>query len=305
MAIYVDSKMMEPKEDGSSLQRKYYREREEVKKLFERFRVRGQDTATIVLTRDYYKEYNKDRTTWKPVPPISLPTVAHIYDEELGSVEVRYSATPPLKVGKQIVWQQDKSASMMFETMALTSDKLDLAWFMLKASGYLEKGYFKIIDQKKEYSKLFDEVILQRDVTNMIFDESNTTEQLARVAAEFFDAGTFDYESVSGKEELAMKLLTKAIADQKNIKDPGLVRLKKACQKAGLGVKNVPADKTMISFEYDGETYSTPLLEVPPSLKYPELQQEAVELGLIPYGKKKEVVYTQIEYVKELRKQMA
>lgn len=300
MAIYMNDKVLEPKENGNSLEKRYFKERNEVMEMFDRFKVKGADKATILLTRDYKKKWNRSKTSYKPAPPLAMPTVANIYDQELGSIEIRYSSAPPIRVDKNLMWPRDKEASLMFETLALTSDKLDLAWFILKASNLLEKGVFTIVDSKAAFGKQFSEVILQKEVTNYIFDDDVTEEDLAKVAALFFEPNEINYEAVSGKEELAMKLITKALNDKDNPRNPGLKRLKEACIRVGLDKekpKNEEASQ-VIHFEFEGEEVSADLVKAPADIMYNDILDEGKKLGLQTVGKKKDVVYSMIQYVK-------
>ena len=291
MAIYVNGKTLTPKINGNSLEKRYYKEREQLIEMFKKFKLKGVEKPVIILEREYNKQWNKTKTSFKPAPPMALPLIAHIYDEELGSLEVRYSSTPPRQVKPNVLsWDSNKNESMMFETVALTEDKLDYAWFMLKASKYLEKGLFRIIDTRAKYSNTYNEAVLQKDAMNLLFGPDMTEEYLARIAVEFMDDNEVDYEKITGVEELATKIWDKAMANTKSNKKPGLKELIET------GKKVIPEKTVEQEFEYEGE--KIPLLECPNSVEWPAMVEEAKKYNITTQGKKKNILYSILEYLK-------
>lgn len=278
------------------MEKRYATELDEVREMFNKFRIRGQEPATIVLTRDYNKQWNRSKTSYKPAPPMALPHRASTYTPDLGTIEMRYSRTAPEINNGKLIWNADKKA-LFFENMPLTENELDYAWFMLKGTNYLKNGIFKIVDAKTEYSKQFDEVLLQRDVQNLLFDDNVTEEQLAKVATEIFEPAEIDYKSISGKEELAIKIWQKVDARHKNKSKPNYADLKEICERFGLGKEPKKEEAPQVIGLDDGSEIA--LEKAPKEVTMEELREQAKELDISSFQKKKDVLYTLIKHAKE------
>jgi hypothetical protein len=203
MAIYYNNRVLEPKENGNNLEKRYFKERKELKVLFDMFRKDAKGGSTLTLERDFPKVWNKNKTSFKPAPPVALPMVTNIYDEELGSIQIRYSKEPPIINSKnQHVYRN--GALMFFDVRAITEKEMDFAWFMLKATNYLEKKMVKLVNKKVEFSGKFDELQKQAKANAILFDDNRAEPELVEFAkAVYPDGSTFKYEST---RELAVKI---------------------------------------------------------------------------------------------------
>ena len=306
MGIYIGEKLLRPKKTGNTLEKRYYEEREELKDFFEKFKIEGGPVPFIVLSREYAKRWNRKKTTWKPAPPMSLPMTTSIYDEEVGSISVRYSSNAPQKVDNRIIWQRNKETDLFFDTMSISIKQLDLAWFLLRATNYLEKNMFKIVDTRAEFSSKFNEAVVQKDVSSMIFADYVTEEMLAKVAHDFMEMSEIDYNAISGKEELAIKLWSKAVIEDKKTKKNSFVKLLKICRKYKLDVKPVKELKkpqVILVKDKDDKEIEIPLLDTPVGINRASLFEEASKFGINNAKKLKNgVIYTLIEHQKSLAK---
>lgn len=306
MALYSGEKIIAPSNDSkaTTLQKALHKQFEEVKQMFEHFKVPGVEPTTILLTRDFEKKWNRRKTSWKPAPPINFPLVANFYDETVGSVQLRYASSPPQRVdGGRLVWNREKDIDMFFENMAITSDRLDLAWFFLKGTNYLKNGMYRIVDNKADFSAKFDEFLLEKSATNLIYDESVTEEQIAKVATLFFKDGQLDFASVSGKHEMVIKLHQTASVNQKNKQKPGFAELKEMCDMVGLGKKEEPAPdpptEMVVMFKGTTNEVEIPLEIKPDEITREALYEEAEKYGLKPGAVKNDVLFTMVKYCRE------
>ena len=304
MGIYVGEKLLEPKKNGTSIERMYYDQREELKDFFEKFKIEGEKTPVIILQRDYPKRYNRKKTSWKPAPPASFPMVTNIYDESMGSIQVRYSEAPPARgENNRLNWPRNKAASLFFDTLAISPKQLDLAWFMLRATPYLERGLFRIVDTRSEFSSKFAVAVTQKDVANLLFDEATTLEQLSKVAYEFFKDGEIDYNSITGKEELAIKLWSKAAIEHPVTKKTEMGTLLDLCKKHKLDKQKKKETQSLgkVSVTDDeGNPTEVDILSCPDGFDRGVYIEKAKKLNVATPSKlKNEVLYTVVEYYKE------
>ena len=303
MGIFIGEKLLEPKENGTSIEKKYFREREELKEFFNKFKVRGVEKPVIILTRDYPKRYNRAKTSWKPAAPMALPMTTTVHDETLGSLEVRYSSLYPRKSNNKLLWPRNKNVEMFFDTMALSSQELDLAWYLLVATDFLSRGMFKVVDTRSEYKTKFEEVVLQKEVMNLLMADYATEEQLAKVAHDFFDDGEIDYNSISSKEEMAIKIWTKALVEDKKTRKNKLEEVLRICKKYKLHkAPEPPAAQVIVVEDEEGNKKEIPLLDAPKNLNRQEYFALAEELKIKNLAKnaRNPVLYTLVEYHKEL-----
>jgi len=187
MAIYFNDKILAPNTGGNTLEKRYAKELPEVKEVFDLFRRKGQEKSTLIFRRDFEKVYNRKKTSWKPAPPVALPMVANVYLEDLGSVQVRYSKEPPtIQDGKKRYREADR---MFDEITSISENEMDLAWFLLKATSYVDKGILKLENRKLEFDNKFDAIKRQAKPFALLFSDNRTREELIEVADIIFDEG--------------------------------------------------------------------------------------------------------------------
>jgi len=306
MAIYFNDLILEPKEDGNSLQKRYFKERQEVKDLFEKFRKKGSKESYLVFTRDFPKKYNTKKTSYKPAPPIGLPMSANLYDEQYGSVQVRYSPSPPARLGKKVVWPR-VDESVIFETLAISENKLDLAWFLLKASGYVKNGILKVVDEKLEHVGDFNKVKKEIDAAQCLFGDNVTLDNLETIATLLFPKG--EVISDGDKESLATKLWTYVSAGEKNKKPYNFDALIATAKKVTKAKSEIANQKSMESGENvvtveltNGDVITVPLLKCPPATTKEKLAAKVEELQIpIDVNQKNDLVYSIVKYYLSLQ----
>ena len=130
MAIYFNGELLHPKKDGNELEQRYFKELKELDALYDK---KG---GEITLVRKANKQWDKDRTSFRPIVPFALPTEFPIYLNELGAVSVKYSEYPPQRSGNRIVWPPTRN--FIEERLTLTKQKRDLAWFLIKATKFVK-----------------------------------------------------------------------------------------------------------------------------------------------------------------------
>lgn len=295
MAIYFDGKILEPKESGTSLERKYFEELKDVKNLFARFKKPGQKESVILFSRDFKKIYNRTKTSYKPAPPIAIPMNVSVYDPSLGSIEIRYSKRPPVKAGNNLIWSRDGD-SLMFETMSLTDKQLDLAWFLLKASDYVEKGIIKLVDKDLEFEGTFDSIKRQADAASLLFNDNVTLENLEVIASILFPKGEIGgYDSA---KELATKIWNMVTIGENNKRAYNYDALIKAATKAGRASKKEDRAQEVITVSLsEDEELTVPLLICPPKTKNETLFEKAESLGIpTDAGLSRDVLYSLIKF---------
>ncbi len=300
MAIYFDGKILEPKENGSSLEQKYFNELKDVKDLFGKFRKPGQKESVLLFSRDFKKTYNRSKTSYKPAPPIAIPMNVSVYDPQMGSIEIRYSKRPPVKAGNNLIWSRDGD-SLMFETMSITDKQLDLAWFLLKASDYVEKGILKLVDKELEFEGKYESILKQTEVASAIFNhDANgdpSLERLELIASILFpnnEIGHYD-----SAKELATKIWNLIVIGEANKKSYNYNSALKAAEKAKKTLakeKPVAAENITVTLP-DGEDVTFPLLVCPPKTKNETLFERAESVGLPgDMGLSRDVLYSLIKY---------
>lgn len=279
MAIYFNNKILEPKPDGNSLERRYHEELKEVKKTFDLFRKRGETKSTLIFTRDFNKVWNSKKTTYKPAPPIALPLVSNIYVSDMGSVQIRYSKEPPLINDRgRMIWRT--GSEIISDIKPISEDEMDLAWFIIHATSYLKRGIIKLVNKKVEFDKDFSKMRIQAKPYAMLFSEDRTEEELLNVVSNLFPPDTIKYEN--GISELAVKIW-ETVRVAENVGHPwGYAELEKAIMKE----INKKADKqevSVISVKQENgkeKEVAIPLLKAPINRKKEDLIKEAGELGI-------------------------
>lgn len=129
MAIYFDDKVLHPKADGSELERMYHQGMTEIDALYKKH------GGTVTLRRNVKRTMDTTGTSYKPIPPTALPTVAHLVLDELGSVSVRYSKDSPIRQEKGYMYPMQRL--WVTEALILDNKQKDLAWFLIKAAGFV------------------------------------------------------------------------------------------------------------------------------------------------------------------------
>ena len=294
MAIYFDGKILEPKKDGTKLEQRYFKEREEVKELLSKFKDPDGKSSTLLFSRDFEKIWDTKKKTYKPAPPIAIPMNVNLQDEDLGTVEIRYASRTPTKTKNGIMWNHE-SGSIIHEGMAITDKQLDLAWFILKASNVVEKGIVKIVDRQAEYEGSFKDMARQAEVVNAIFDKTLTLQTILEIAAlvptEVPISGT-------SKEEVATKLWTVVQAGEQGKKAynfdsvlKAIAKVKKANGKAA----NEGQETVEVSLT-NGEVLNVARLKCPPTYTMEAMFKKATELNFPTEGLDKDLLYSVIKH---------
>jgi hypothetical protein len=297
MAIYFDSKVLEPKADGTALQQKYYRERNEIKDLFKRFRKNGDKEGHLILTRDYHKVWNTKKTSYKPAPPIAIPMNISMGDPELGAIQIRYSDSPPIKTDKKLVWGAVKKG-IINENLFIPEKDIDFAWYIIKATSFIEDGIFRIVDKKAEYEGKFSEMKKQMDASRIIFDEDVTLERLETLA-DLVLPSTMKV-TADEQEEYAAKFWDIIKAGEqagKTYNYDALIEADKKVSKAQAADYIDKSGGEVISVSLDdGRTLSVPFVKCHFRIKDETLKEKADELNIPVKGITKDELYSVIKY---------
>ena len=292
MAIYFNDLILEPKEDGTSLQKRYHAELKNVKSLFAKFR-RGKAEGVLTFGREYRKVYNTKKTSFKPAPPIAIPMNVNLYDDQLGSVEIRYSKRPPIRNGKSLTWPRDQE-SLIFENLTISEQRLDLAWFILYASDFVKRGVIKLIDKEVEYEGTVDKMKKQLEVSSIIFSDDTTLETL-QVIADLAFKGQINL-TTNSKAEMASKMWSLISVNETNKKAGGYDDFLKTAAKVEAKLEKTESKADNIDIELiNGEKYNVPILKCPPSISNEKLQAKAVEYNVPSEGLSRDVLYSIIK----------
>lgn len=298
MAIYFNEKILEPKANGTSLEKRYYSELQEVKNLFNKFR-KGKSKPVLLFSREYRKVWNRAKTSHKPAPPIAIPMNVNIYDNELGSVEIRYSRRPPVRSGKNVVWQHDQD-SLVFETLSLDETRMDLAWFLLYASNFVKNGIVKLIDKEVEYEGTVDKMKEQMKAAAVIFDESVSYERLKAIS-DFMFPGKIELNT-DKQSELAAKLWSIIQVNENNKKPGGYKDLVNAGDAVGeiLTVTKESSENITVELK-DGRTFEVESLFCPPKISNEKLAEKAKEYSLEDSGLPRNQLYSLLKHLEAER----
>jgi len=151
MAIYFEDMILHPYKDGSELEQIYAEGMEEIDELYEKH------NDLVTLRQDVMLETDTTGTSFKPVPPTSLPHTVHLVLDGLGSVSIRYSRSSPTKQNNTVIYPTERL--WIQESLPLDKTQKDLAWFLIKASNMVR-------DEKDPATKgrlLYIEDIAKRD----------------------------------------------------------------------------------------------------------------------------------------------
>ena len=211
MAIYQGENQLHPKKDGTLLERKYYKEREEIRDLFNKFK-KGDEPASLTFTRDFEKKYNRSGTSYLAPAPQSVPLKAIYSDADIDSVEIRYSQVPPVKENGRIRWI--RPILMMDEFMSVNENQMDLAWFLLKMSGLFKTGTIKLVDQEVRIDAEYDSIMVQADISRALLAEDRTADELEQIF-DLFGEGKYAYNKEESVRTNAVSLWKIVIARDK------------------------------------------------------------------------------------------
>lgn len=284
MAIYINGKQLEPKKEGSSMEKKYYEDIQELKKLFAKFK-KGDAPAVLVFKREWAKKWNNQGTSFKPAPPINIPLRAGYYDKDGGgAIDIRYSESYPDMIGNKLRW--NKPTETIYEMYSVTENQMDLAWFLLRASKFFEKGVLKLVDLGVEIEAKWDTMALQADVATAL--KNITEDDLAKVYIYFLN-GKFKYIESESVKVNAMRLWDTAIIDSKNDMPETMNFLKEALDKVVVTTAK-SIDPTVVVVD----EVEYPVLELPEGMNKKSILQEAANYGVeLPTRPlKNEVLYT-------------
>jgi len=264
MAIYIDGIQLQPKKDGTSLERKYFQEREEIKILFDKFR-KGLEPVTLIFKREFTKKWNQNKTSHRGVPPLAMPLVSPYYDDQLGAMQVRYSTSPPRKEGGRLFWL--KGVEIIDETFAINENSMDLAWFMLKASTFFQNGVLKLVDLGVEIEAKWDSLVIQTDVAKVLLSNDLEEGRLAKIFALFQDA-KYTYDVKDSVSANAMKLWQIAMSDVQAGEGKTITELRTAINKT-----TPKEDQNKDVVEVEGKEY--PVQQTPDGWKKDTILKEA------------------------------
>lgn len=294
MAIYLsDGKMIEPKKDGSRLEKRLFEEFEEVRTILGKFK-EPDGSSTMILSRDFNKIWDTTKTRYKPAPSMAIPQNIGMYDPDLGTIEVRYASTPPTRTKNGISWGRE-SKFIIREGISVNDKQIDLAWFILKASKVVENGILKVVDKQAEYEGSFEDMARQADVVKAIFDKNLTLEAILEIAA------LVPTESPIGgasREEVAMKLWTVVQSGEKTKKAYNFNSVLKAIAKVKKvnGKASTEGQETVEVNLVNGEVLDVKRIPCPINMTMEKLLVKSTELNFPTEGLDKDLIYSVIKH---------
>ena len=217
MAIYFNDKVLSPKKDGNEMEKIYFKGLEEVNKKYK------ENGGTIVLVRDIKRISDTKGISFKPIVPFALPTSVPIYLEEMGAVSIRYSPSPPQREGKELIYPTYRN--FMYERLILTEKNKDLAWFLLKASNFIEDGdssskkVMRIHNPEKNLEDKASEVKRIAKVDALLMNEDSLLYNKASLQE---IADQFGIDIKNFKKEAAGYTIREAIIEADNKRNPDM-----------------------------------------------------------------------------------
>jgi hypothetical protein len=181
MGLYFEDRLIRAKKDGDEIEKLVYEGYAEVDAMFK------EKGGVIILDRDFEEKKDTTGTNSMPAPPIALPMSVPMYIDSLGAVNIRYSKSAPQRTndGKSVIYPSARL--LVYDKMILTDREKDLAWFMLKATNFIERkgeanpsAFLKINDPQKEVTDkisklkrnaLVDEYLLRDD--SLLFNKDS------------------------------------------------------------------------------------------------------------------------------------
>ena len=289
MAIYLNDRILKANPKGDRLEREYAEGLNKVTDLFDRFRRKGEKESDILIGRklaDKDRVYSMNTHKQKRLPTVALPVEVPYYDEEMGATLIRYSSTPPtLNTNGGLSWSTKYIEFREF--MSITEKQKDLAWFMLFASNLVRKGVYQLVDTQAKYEGTFNEIMLQKTVTDSIIADPINEELVRHIAQSFIS------ESMGRLDAVEMAVKTINWVRDNNKWEQVLTAIKK------FKSSNVLGKEKISEIEWEGEPVE--MKECPVEIKFFTLKAEAQSLGIriTSPPQTKNVLYSLIQHVKE------
>jgi len=256
MAIYYEDKAVVPKKQGTEIERLYYEGKKKVDRIYHE-----NGGQVILIRKDVKKVWDKDKISYKPIPPISIPVEIPMYLSDIGAINVRYSKYAPQKQGKIVSYPGNRV--FIYESIVLGEKEKDLAWLLLVVSNFVgdtDKQIFKIFNPESEIKekvsklkriKLVDDYLL--DTGSVIFN-SVSMEFLATTLG-------LDSENDQNLQTTAFKIREAVVAgDNNNHPDINIDKFLKLVERhiKTLPKKKVTTNTTTVPVTEE-ETTSTPV----------------------------------------------
>lgn len=219
MGIYFNNKLLKPDPNGSELEQKYAEGQKFIKQLYE------ENGGVVTLRRDVEVEWDTTHTQKKPVPPWAFPVEAYFYLETMGSVSIRYSRLAPIRKDKEFIYSNNMIT--MTERMHLGKDRMDLAWFIIMVTGFVNvtDNDGNLIGKKKNHVLEIDNPIadakievaekkLMAKLDSMVFLDDSPIYNLkaAEFICNYFGLTDIPLDNV---ERAMVKLHKKVVAEDK------------------------------------------------------------------------------------------
>lgn len=188
MAIYYEDKVLHPNENGGELEKIYAEGMKEIEALYKKH------NGSLTLRQDVELVSDTTGTSFKPVPPTSLPHTVHFNLDQLGSVSIRYSKSSPTKQDKAVIYPTERL--WIQEALPLDKTQKDLAWFLIKASNMVrddndpatKNRILYIEDIEKRDTNRADDIRRFMKLDAMLLDENSeifNREALLKLADRF------------------------------------------------------------------------------------------------------------------------
>jgi len=216
MGIYFNDKLLHPKENGNEMEKRYFTEMKDINEMFK-------EKKSIVLVRDVERKMDSKGVSYRSVVPFALPNEVPVYLDSLGAVSIRYSKEAPQRHGKEIVYPTYRN--FMYERMILTEKNKDLAWFILKATTFIQGGnpssnkVIRISNPEKSVLDKASEVKRIAKVDALLMNEDSeiyNMESLRNISDKYgIDIKDFDVEA-------AAFTIREAVIDAENSNSPDL-----------------------------------------------------------------------------------
>lgn len=213
MAIYTmdagKPRLLAPNLQGNPLERMYARERKEIKQMYKDAKLPGQKEAVLTFaTRDkqgrIIKTLSGKRKQKLPIPSsFELKARVNAGDGYEG-IPVRYSNGYPTEDRGKFFW--DEKDLRIVDALSVPESKIDLAWFILKASNYISKGLIVLINKKVIYGDIVENIRDENELRNILFDPSNEVEDILSMAHKLFPENSDINRGASNIEQMSISL---------------------------------------------------------------------------------------------------
>lgn len=214
MGIYYDDKAVQAKADGTELEKLFYEGMKEVEALFK------EKGGVLILRKDSEKIWDKDKISFKPAVPFSLPLSIPLYLESMGAVSIRYSEASPQRSGKLVTYPRNRK--FIYDALLIKPTEKDLAWFIIKVSNFVKQnesdsGFLYLEDPEKELGLKADEVRSVAKVDMLLMNEDSL---LYNMEAIKFFADKFAIDIKDYRLETASFIVREAIMAAEKTKNP-------------------------------------------------------------------------------------